>query len=109
MFRDAANLYYDDPVRYRAYIAENELKGADAWQWSTVDELFRYRAQRQNEQRASNRANTALAVAIGNRILSAIHAARIAGTSGREKSWQLHYAPDVEDPTAFRVGLSRNF
>lgn len=109
VFRDAANLFYDDPAMYRQYIAENELKGEDAWAWSSVDELFRYRSQRQNVQRAANRANTALAVAIGNRILSAIHAARIAGTSGQERSWHLEYVPDVEDPTAFRVGVTKNF
>lgn len=108
--RDAANLFYDDPVRMREYIALNELKGEDAWSWPDVESLLRYRSQRQDAQRAERRANTALAVAVANRILSAAHAARLAGRTPAERAWRLEVTPAPgEDPTAFRVGLSTRF
>jgi len=110
VFRDAANLYYDDPAQYRQYIAEHSIGGVNAWSWSSVDELLRYRAQRQREQRAANRANTALALAIGNRILSAIHAARFAhSTPPEERSWQIEYGPAGERIGDFRVGVRTRF
>jgi hypothetical protein len=110
VFRDAANLYYDDPVAYRAYIAENSIGGANAWSWASVEDLLRYRAQRQREQRAATRANTALALAIGNRILSAIHAARFAESAAPEaRRWQIEYEPDGETVGDFRVGVRTRF
>jgi len=110
VFRDAANQYYDDPAAYRQYIAEHSIGGANAWSWSSVDDLLRYRAQRQREQRAANRANTALALAIGNRILSAIHAARFAGSTAPEaRRWQIEYGPAGEEIGDFRVGVRTRF
>jgi hypothetical protein len=110
VFRDAANLYYDDPAAYRQYIAEHAIGGSNAWSWSSVDALLRYRGQRQREQRAANRANTALAVAIGNRILSAIHAARFAGTGAPEaRRWELEYEPGLDQASDFRLGVRTRF
>jgi hypothetical protein len=111
VFRDAANLYYDDPVRYREYIAEHSLGGANAWSWASVDMLLRYRGQRKEEQRAGLRANTALALAVANRIVSAVHAARLAGRAeNRPASWNLECVPaEGNDPTAFRVGVRTRF
>lgn len=110
VFRDAANLYYDDPAAYRQYIAEHSIGGDNAWSWASVDDLVRYRTQRQREQRAANRANTALALAIGNRILSAIHAARFAGSGEPEaRRWQIEYGPAGEAIGDFRVGVRTRF
>ncbi len=110
VFRDAANQFYDDPAAYRQYIAEHSIGGANSWSWASVDDLLRYRSQRQREQRAANRANTALALAIGNRILSAIHAARFAhSTPPEQRSWQIEYAPTGDRPGDFRVGVRTRF
>lgn len=110
VYRDAANQFYDNPEMYRAYIAEHSISGANAWSWTSVDELLRYRDQRKREQRAANRANTALALAIGNRILSAIHAARFAHSTPPEaRSWQIEYAPSTERVGDFRVGVRTRF
>jgi hypothetical protein len=110
VFRDAANLFYDDPVKYREYIADHELKGADAWSWKNLDALFRYSAQRQREHRASNRANLALAVAIGNRILSAIHASRLSGPpAATTRRWEIEAAPVGGDLSNFRFGVRTRF
>jgi hypothetical protein len=110
VFRDAANQFYDDPVAYRQYIAEHSIGGANSWAWADVNELIRYRTQRQREQRAANRANTALALAIGNRLLSAIHAARFAqSTPAEARSWQIEYGPAGEAVGDFRVGVRTRF
>ncbi len=111
VFRDAANLYYDDPAQYRAYIAEHSLPASDHWSWDSDASLLRYRGQRKDAQRASLRANTALAVAVVNRVLSAVHAARAAGhPRTTTHSWNFEAAPvDLNDPTAFRFGVRTNF
>jgi len=109
--RDAANLYYDDPPRMNAYIDSLSLRGSDAWAWPDVDALLRYRAQRKDAQRAQQRANTVLAVAVANRLVSALHAARAAGHPQVEKpqGWRLEVAPDPRDWTAVRLGVRTRF
>ena len=111
VYRDAANLWYDKPEQYWAYIAEHSLKGRDAWSWRSDEDLLRYRAQRKDTQRASQRANIAVAAAVVNRFLSAVHAARLAGrqdVTGR--SWNLEVAPaGGEDAMAFRCGVRARF
>jgi hypothetical protein len=110
VYRDAANLYYEDPVKYREYIAEHELKGADTWHWSSVDALLQYRSQRKNAQQAAQRANTAVALAIANRLVSALHAARIAGRPAKPHSWNFEVVPGGDDaPLALRCGVRTRF
>jgi hypothetical protein len=119
--RDAANIYlqypeshYQDPEdyykalkAYRAYIEEHSLRGADAWNWASPEAQERYRGERRYAQRAAQRANTALAVAVANRIVSALHAARVAGRpEAGSRSWWFEVVPAAgPDPTAllFRV------
>lgn len=116
--RDAANLYLSDPTKpdmagYRAYIAQNSLSGKDAWSWGSIDELRRYGGYRKNAQRAGLRANTALGLAIANRLVSALHAARLAGhesAPATKTSWNVEVGPAPgEDPTAVRAGLRARF
>ena len=106
--RDAANLHYDDPVAFQQYYDEHSLKGADAWAWTDEQSLLRYRGQRKDSQRAALRANAALAMAVVNRLLSGIHAARL-GTGPGAQSWELQTLPASNDPTALRVGVLRRF
>jgi hypothetical protein len=108
--RDAANLYYDDPVKMQAYIDANSLKGSSTWNWKDVASVERYRAQRKNAHQAQQRANTTLALAIANRIVSALHAARIASHPGsKTHSWNIDVSPGVGDALACRVGVSTSF
>jgi hypothetical protein len=79
VYRDAANQFYDDPALFEAWVARHEVKGADAWSWDTAQHFQQFRDQVKGSQRAGLRANTALALAIANRIASALHAARYAG------------------------------
>jgi len=108
--RDAANLYFGDPAAYDAYIAQHELKGADTWAWGSESDLERYRTERQSAQRATKHAQDALAAAVINRLLSAIHASR-SGAPGvvGSRSYRLQCVPVAGDPTAFRFGLRADF
>jgi len=113
VYRDAATLYYfdNDLAKYWAYIAEHSLKGRDAWSWRSDEDLLRYRAQRKDAQRAAQRANIAVAAAVVNRFLSAVHVARLAGRhDATGRSWNLEVAPARgEDAMAFRCGVRARF
>ncbi len=114
--RDAANLYLSDPQHldydgYHAYIAAHELKGADTWSWDSFGSAARYRGERKTAQRAALRANTALALALVNRLVSVLHVARFHGAQdARPRSWNLEVTPDPgKEPTAFRFGVRTRF
>ncbi len=112
--RDAANLYYDHPDQYRDYIAKHSIGGALAWSWQDQASFLRYSAQRKDAHRAALRANTALACAIGNRILSVLHAARLAGkaapAAAPAHTWNFEVTPvGGDDPTAYRFALRTSF
>jgi hypothetical protein len=107
VYRDAANLYYEDPVAYREYIAEHELKGEDAWAWEGPESFGRYGEQRRQTRRAAQRANAMLGLAIANRLLAAVHAARHAGAPAPEpRSWWLECGPAPGEPLAVRLGVA---
>lgn len=109
--RDAANQFYDDPDAYREYIAKHSIGGDLAWSWQDERSFNRYAAQRKDAHRASQRANTALACAIGNRILSVLHTARVAGRKAAPAhAWNFEVTPvGEEDPTAYRFALRTSF
>jgi hypothetical protein len=114
--RDAANIYLSDPnnqdlAGYRAYIEQHSLKGDMVWQWSDEGAFDRYGSQRKSAQKAGLRSNTALALAVANRLVSALHAARAAGRmhTGAEQGWRLDLDPDPSEPGAFRAALSTHF
>lgn len=114
--RDAANIYLSDPnhqdiAGYHAYIDQHSLKGDMAWQWSDEGAFDRYGSQRKGAQKAGLRSNTALALAVANRLVSALHAARAAGRmhTGTSQGWRLDLDPDPTQPGAFRAALSTRF
>jgi hypothetical protein len=108
--RDAANLYYGDPAAYNQYIAQHQLTGSDTWAWADEQSYRQYGDERKRAERAALRANTALALAIANRLVSAIHAARYAGgAAAAARSWNLECVPVGGDPTAFQFGVRVHF
>lgn len=115
--RIAANLFladfeHPDLAGYREYIERHSLRGADAWDWTDFESFRRFGAQRKDAQRAALRSNTALGLAIANRLLSALHAARLAGQTRppEPRSWQFELTPGPgDDPTAVRAGLRATF
>lgn len=110
VFRDAANLYYDNPTAYRQYIAEHSIGGTNGWSWNSESDLIRYRTQRKDAQRAAIRANTALAVGVVNRLVSALHAARLHEASVRKSSWNFEVTPaPAGDAMAFTAAIRARF
>jgi hypothetical protein len=114
--RDAANIYLSDPNHldydgYHAYIAAHELRGADTWSWPSFESAQAYRDQRKTAQRAALRANTALALALVNRLVSVLHVARLHGAAdAHPRSWNIEVTPDPgTEPTAFRFGVRTRF
>jgi hypothetical protein len=114
--RDAANLYLSTPgqedlVGYRAYIAEHSLSGAMTWHWSDEQAFRRYSDQRKSSQKAGLRANTALGLAIANRLVSALHAAHLAGhkAAAQPQGWRIDVLPGPDEPGQIRAALSTQF
>lgn len=108
VYRDAANLYYGDPAAMTYYINTHSLTGADTWVWPSPESYQLYQDQRKSAQRAGLRANTALALAVANRIVSALHAARYAGAP-RGHALELEMGPTGEDLSGGRVALTTRF
>jgi hypothetical protein len=115
--RDAANLFLAGPgapdlAGYRQYIADHSLSGGLAWQWSDVQSFRRFSNQRKFAQKAGLRANTALGLAIANRLASALHAARRAGrapAAQEPRGWRLDVQPGPGAPGALRAALTTHF
>lgn len=85
VYRDAASLYYGDPVNYDRYIREHSLTGADAWSWESDEAWATYRQERRASERAFQHARFAAAGMLVNRVASAITAAAMARKSaGRQ-------------------------
>jgi hypothetical protein len=109
VYRDAANLYYDNPTAYNQYIAEHSVGGANGWAWASPESYERYQEQRKEVQRAGQNANVVLAVAVANRLLSALHAARIAGKPANTHGLRLDFTPNPSDPSGYAFALRTSF
>jgi len=118
VYRDAANLYLGDPANYdidayHAYIEKHSLKGDDSWAWDSYESYVRYSEERKQTNRAELRANAMLGLAIANRLVSAIHAARYAGhpspAKPKKQTWRIEYGPTWNDPLAMRLGVSLQY
>ena len=78
VYRDAASLYYGDFENYNRYIEENSLRGEESWSWGTEADILRYGSQRRSSENAFHDAQFAAALAVVNRVTSAVVAARLA-------------------------------
>ena len=114
--RDAANLYLSDPdnidfASYHAYIAKHSISGDMAWHWTDEEAFNRYGGQRKFAHRAGLRANTALGLAIANRLVSALHAARAASRPAAKEAqgWRLEVQPGLAEPGVYRAAFTTNF
>jgi hypothetical protein len=70
--RDARNEFPSDPAAQDAWVAQRLPTGNRAWNWSSAALRESYRVTRQNSTRAFSRAKFSFALAILNRIASAI-------------------------------------
>jgi len=83
--RDARNEFPTDPAAQDAWVAERLPVGDRAWSWSSVTLQDSYRTTRQNATRAFNRAKFSFALAILNRIASAIDTQMLHRGDAREE------------------------
>ncbi len=75
--RDARNEFPSDPAAQDAWVAERLPVGNRAWTWSSAEARDRYLDTRHNSTRAFSRAKFSFALAILNRIASAIDTQRL--------------------------------
>jgi hypothetical protein len=95
---------------YDQYIAEHELKGGDTWRWSAQASFDQYTEERKLTRKAALRANAMLGLAIANRLVSALFAARQAGAPpSAPRSWNLECGPHPEDPKTLALGMRLRF
>jgi len=83
--RDARNEFPSDPAAQDAWVAERLPAGDRAWSWSSAALQESYRTTRQNATRAFNRAKFSFALAILNRIASAIDTQMLHRGDSREE------------------------
>lgn len=83
--RDARNEFPSDPAAQDAWVAERLPSGDRAWDWSSAALQESYRTTRQNATRAFNRAKFSFALAILNRIASAIDTQMLHRGDSREE------------------------
>jgi len=111
--REARALYPDDKQKQDQYLLENGFFGKDAWQWQSEEDQAYYRSLRRKSQLSFNRATYMLGVAVANRILSAMDAARsvTASTGPKKQSQGLRFEMrnNPDSPEHFIVCLTRSF
>jgi hypothetical protein len=71
---EARQLYPNDPEAQAEYIAENEITGAQSWDWDSEDRRFDYADRRIASETAYHRVNYAIAGLVVGRVLSVLHA-----------------------------------
>ncbi len=97
--RDARNEFPDDPAAQDAWVAERLPTGNRAWSWTSASLQDQYRETRQNATRAFNRAKFSFALAILNRIASAIDTQIL----HRRDAKAQHSAIDSDEPRLLTV------
>jgi hypothetical protein len=111
--REARALYPDDRERQEQYLLENGYFGDDAWQWQSEEDQARYRDLRKKSQLSFRRATYMLGLAIANRILSAMDAARsVSGSAEAPREplgLRFEMRPDPEFPSDVVWCLSKSF
>ncbi len=82
--RDARNEFPTDPAAQDAWVAQRLPTGDRAWNWSSAALQESYRNTRENSRRAFDRAKYSFALAILNRIASAIDTQMLHRSESRE-------------------------
>jgi len=111
--REARALYPDDKQKQDQYLQENGYFGENAWQWQSEGDQAYYRELRKKSQFSFRRATYVLGVAVANRILSAMDAARCVASSNKptktSQGLRFEMRTDPTSPEYFMVCLTRSF
>jgi hypothetical protein len=90
--RDARNEFPTDPAAQDAWVAQRLPSGDRAWNWSSAALQDSYRTTRHNATRAFSRAKFSFALAILNRIASAIDTQMLHRGDTREEHSEIDHA-----------------
>ncbi|MCX5801084.1 MAG: hypothetical protein NTX17_06820 [Candidatus Eisenbacteria bacterium] len=111
--REARALYPDDKQQQDQYVQENGYFGKNAWQWQSEEDQAYYRNLRKKSQLAFRRATYMVGVAVANRILSAMDAARSVANPAKpantSQGLRFEMRTDPDSPEYFMVCLTRSF
>lgn len=104
----ARYLYPDDRAARDRYIRENLITGDAAWNWSSEEWWRSYRVRRSDSQLAYRRSRQVLAVALLNRLVAAVDAARLSTREPKASSAPLSGAEPASGSAApaLSFGLS---
>ncbi len=101
--RSARAIYGDDLEAREAYVARERPSPDEAWVWRANANRLEYSEMRKGSRDSYHRASLTLGLALLNRVISAVDAARLAGKSGS----QALYVEPGADGTHY-VGLRWN-
>ena len=114
--REARQLYPNDKQAQEQYLQENGYFGADAWEWQSAEDQAHYKSLRKKSQFSYEKAKYMLGLAVANRLLAAMDAARsVARTSkqhGQSQGFRLEMRADYGSPGSapgMKLCLTRDF
>jgi hypothetical protein len=111
--REARALYPDDRERQEQYLLENGYFGDDAWQWRSEEDRARYKSLRKKSQLSFRRGTYMLGIAVANRILAAMDAARSVSKPSQPAreplGMRLEMRPHPDSPSDVVLCLSKSF
>jgi len=111
--REARALYPNDREKQEQYLLENGYFGDDAWQWQSEEDQARYKDLRKKSQLSFRRATYMVGLAVANRILAAMDAARSvsnpAGPPREPLGLRFEMRPHPDFPSDVLLCLSKSF
>jgi hypothetical protein len=100
--REARALYPDDRQAQERYLEENGYFGGDAWEWQSVEDQAHYRSLRKKSLFSFEKATYMLGLAVANRVIAAMDAARSVAKSSKQRDqfqgFRLEMRPDPGSP-----------
>lgn len=92
--RTARAMYGDDLEQRNAYIARHRPPADDVWNWRSEADRRDFREQRKDSRNSFRRSDQMLGLALLNRVLSAVDAARLARGTRSKQSLYAHVGVD---------------
>ena len=83
--REARALYPDDRQAQERYLQENGYFGGDAWEWQSAEDQAHYKSLRKKSLFSFEKATYMLGLAVANRVIAAMDAARSVAKSSKQR------------------------
>jgi len=114
--REARALYPDDRQAQEQYLRENGYFGEDEWEWQSVEDQAHYKSLRKKSLFSFEKATYMLGLAVANRVVAAMDAARSVAKSSRKhdqsQGFRLEMRSDLGSPGSapgMMLCLTRDF